>query len=597
MVPVFRHMILFSWACFLLMTSPMYAQSGNEGAFTASVSEDLVKAGERFRLSFTLKNIKGKIDPPSLGHFDQVSGPSRSSSFKFINGKTSRTITLTYRLMARDTGLYTIGAAHVKADGERYSTDPIEVRVVEEEQAKSASASTKKKGGQGGYGKKTGKLFARIELNKQKVYRGEEVLLSYALYSRYNNLRIVDNDFPDINGCWTQEVELENKSWQEDIERINGKRYRKAVIRRLIVYPQQYGTIKVDPVKLTCQVNRGFFSKGKKVEVTSNAVRLQVKDLPAGAPSSFNGMVGQFDMEIDPPKENVKTNGSMDLSLTISGQGNLKLLEHPSLDLPPDFEVYDPQLKDHVNVNKHGISGGRTWEFPIIPRHQGKYSIAPIEFSFFDPRAEEYRTIRSDTINISVSGSKEGGAPAITKGPEISQKQDVAILDQEIRYIDSSVDTLYSRDSRFFGSPLFITGMVGPPFLLLVLVLLRDRVQREGDSKELRRKRAGKVATKRLAKAEKLMEKGDPAAFHEAVSKAVHEYVSDKFGIPLAELSRERIRAELNDWGLNQALIDQLDQALQACEMARFAPDSGFTERVLYDRTREAITELEQNMK
>ncbi|MFN9324385.1 MAG: BatD family protein, partial [Flavobacteriales bacterium] len=223
-----------------------------------------------------------------------------------------------------------------------------------------------------------------ISLSKSKGYVGEQVVATYMLYSRYNNLQSVSKELPKISNAWTEEVDLGELHWEEKMQTINGLPYRGAVLRKQVLFPQRSGKLRIEPFEQTCVIDRSFFNQGRTVEVRSNAVEYTVLDLPSGAPADFSGAVGELQMTVTASRTRLQENESVDLTVRFSGRTNLKLLEAPAIALPNDIETFEPKVTDRITVNGNGMSGSREYQFLLIPRHEGNYELPPVTVSYFD---------------------------------------------------------------------------------------------------------------------------------------------------------------------------------------------------------------------
>lgn len=498
-----------------------------------------------------------------------------------INGNVSKSITLTYKVKApSEEGVYTIGAAKAKTGGKTLKGAAIELRVEKGAQGKGqkradVSGKTKNK-----------KLIARIEMNRNSAYRGESVRVDYVLYSRYRNVRLANRKFPTVDGAWSEEIQ-EGMGWKNELVKIDGKPYKKAVLRKVLIHPQRAGTIKVPAMEVTCVVNRGFFRKGKKIDLRSNNPALQVKELPSGAPQNFEGAVGSYQLEAGLQKDCVKTNGSVNLKVRVQGRGNIKLLGSPSVGIPPDLEHYDPNMEQRIDVGNAYVKGRKEWEYLIVPRQSGTYEIGPVRFSYFNPDSEQYEELKKGPFKLIVKEeTAKGTAVPHQKGRKARKKVDV--LEEELRYIRSSVDDLEKKKS---GSGIALKGslLLLPPTLgLLLLFLVRRRSRSE---KGLTR--AQKTAKKRLKDAEKALKKGDRAAFHEELYKGLRSYLADRSGVPHASFSKELIRERMEAIGIPEELIEKTLKTLEHSEMLRYAPSQSVSDEEVHRETVDLLTELE----
>lgn len=569
--------------CLLALATalPLGAQ---EISFTATVDRNDIKVGERIKLVLSISNAQGSLTPPDLGGLVVVQGPFESSSFRSINGQMSMAMSRTYVITATKPGRYTIGPATAKVGGGTISTDPIVVTV--------SPGSTEGEGeARQGQGRNTD-LFTTISLSRPQAYVGQQLVVTYHLYSRYNNIELAPEDIPAINGAWVEEVDIGERGWEDQLRTVNGIQYRVAVLKKQLIIPQKSGEITVGPMNVTCVVDRSFFNRGRQIEVKSNKAVLKVKELPKPIPADHSGAVGEFVLKVDPGRTELSENQATELVVRLSGSGNLKLMQAPKLELPKEFEVYDPDMIDNIRVNGSGMSGSREFKYTVIPRRRGTYEVPPITFTYFDAGSGSFRTLDSGPITYTVeagSGTVQGGVPYTPPGtaPEI--------LERDIRYIRSGDLDLAPRGSGFWSSPAYPMAM-GLPLVLLGGLLLWQR-RREAEAADVlgtRRKRADKVARQRLQEAEKAMTAGDQGRFHDALIKALQGYVMDRFGLSLMELDSEHLREHTGRMKDGNATIERYLALVAACEQARFAPVQEAPMQDLYTQAVNVIGEFEE---
>lgn len=574
--------------CAVALLSGFAASS--QHSFTASVDKNPIAVNDRFKLVLTIENASGNITPPDMGDFNLIFGPAKSTSYQIINGQTSNTISFTYTLMPKKTGTFTIGEAIAQTDKGTLKSKPIELKVLE------GGAAA---GGQQQSGSATGRnvqgndeLMGEIRFNKNKVYKGEQVIVTYYIYSRYRNVDFTDYNFPATNGFYSHEFKEEQAGWQRELEVINGKQYRVAILKRQILFPQQHGKLKLEPMTISARVDYSFFNPGRALNIKSNAPEIEVLPLP-DRPAGFKGDVGAFDFEVKTDRTTVQANDAITLTAKVSGRGNLKLVNPPTIAFPNDFEVYDPKTTDRFSTAGGALSGSREFEYLVIPRHAGKYTIEPISFVYFDPQSKSYKTIRTEAIELEVErGSGDAGGVSYSG----SGKEDVIILDQDIRYL-KEFQPLQQSSGYFFKSPLFFVLLLFPPILLIVFYIARRKyIRQQQDVVSVRRKRAGKMARKLLAEADKKLKANDQNAFYDAVFKAMYGYLGGKLNIEASSLSREQIDIGLREKEIDESTRKELMNLLSRCEMARFAPSGDLNPKQDYTTAAQLIGELQKKI-
>lgn len=577
----------------------------------------VVSVDEQFNVTFVIEGAKPtdfSWDPGS--DFELVWGPQqgRSTSVQIINGKRTESSQTTYSYILRplNTGKFTLAKASAKVKGtEIYSgSHTIEVVSSGSSSGQSSQPSQSQSAGQQAQqgNISDSDLFLRLSLNRSDVVVGEPVIATIKLYQRVNIAGFEGVSFPSFNGFWSQEIEApSNIEFQR--ETYDGQIYNAAVLRKFLIIPQHQGKLMIDPAELVCLVSvrvssggnsifDGFFDEYRNVrkKVQTIPVTVNVSPLPAGAPASFGGGVGEFSISASVSKDSLKTHEAASLVVTVSGKGNVSLLEAPKVSFPPDMEVYDS--KTTSNMAPGGMSGTRKYEFPFIPRSHGDFVIEPIKYSYYDVNQKKYVTLETQPIDIVVLKGNESGSSATVIAPDSSQK-DVRNLDSDIRYINVKDPLLTAKGHFFVGSGLFWTIV-----LLLVTaaaslwLLLRRMAARKADVAGSRNRKATKMALKRLQLAGTFLKQNLYTAFYEELHKALLGFISDKLTIPVAELSKDRISEALKEGSVPEEYITTFIGILDACEFARYSPSSGNDAMAAhYDAAADVISAIDSSMK
>ncbi len=575
--------LIRTFTAFVLLFIGAQRLSAQEITFTAQVDGNSIAVGEYVKYTISLGNARDRFEAPSFGGLVVVQGPFDNSSFTIINGRMSGSTSRTWVLTATKPGKYIIGAAKVRVGGGIIETEPITIEV-----AKGAGQQSDPNATQGQ--SRDPNIFITIGLSQRKAYVGEQIVATYTLYSRYSGLETTKETLPKLDGFWAENVELGDVSWDQQLSTVNGLQYRTAILKRQVLIPQRAGKLRVSNYTMECVVNRSFFNRGTPLEVKSNAVEVTVTELPGNAPSSFKGAVGEMEMQVKADRTQVKANEAIELTVTYAGKGNLKLLEAPDLELPGDLEQYDPKVTDKINVNAGGMSGSRSFQYLVIPRHEGDFLITPLEFTYFDTRSGSYRTIASEPLNLQVSPG-DGTAAAVQR----PNKTDVQVLGKDIRYIRTGDLELRPTGEHLFGSVAWFAGL-GAPALAFV-VFLGWRRKREAELLDVagsRRKHADKVARKRLSDAEIALKSSDRQAFYDALGKALHGFVADKFGLGPAEINAANLRTHYMSYTGGEPVANDYIRLMEACDMARYAPVEDRPRQQLYDEAAALIGRTEQ---
>ena len=573
---------------------------------------NLVAVSEQFNVTFI---IEGDDSPSDFQwstneDFRLVWGPQRgrSTSTSFINGKRTRSsqTTFTYVLMPRRTGKFQLPQASATIKGRQIVSARPSIEVVSDGQGNAQQQPQASAPSNPSYGEvSSDDIFMRLSLSKDRAVVGEPINATLKLYQRVNISGFEDAHFPTFNGFWSQEVQAPTNI-EFHRENVGNMIYNAAVIRSWIIIPQQSGDLAIDPAELVCLVNvRAPMSSGGsffdnffmddyrtiRKRVSTRPVTVHVRPLPAGAPSSFGGGVGNFRISATLTKDSLKTHEAASLKVTVSGKGNVSLLEAPKVKFPPDFETYD--IKSETNSDR------KSFEYPFIPRSHGDFVIGPVEYSYYDPSAGKYVTIRTEALPISV----ERGAEVVSSGEgqlvSTPGRRDVRDLGTDIRYISRDIPA-FSGQGRFFaGSPLFwvLTALV---LLLgaLAYFVLRTVLSRRSDVAFTRNRSATKMARKRLSTASEFLQKDLYTAFYEELHKTLLGFISDKLNMDAAEMSKDNIRAKLVEASVQEGVADDFIALLDACEYARYAPSSGHDQmNTHYESAVKAISLIDESMK
>lgn len=585
-------------------------QSINAQQFNGTVDKTTFGQFDRFQVYFTFdgSDVNGlsNFRPPAFSGFKILSGPNQSSSMQMISGKISGSMTFSYILQPTAIGEFTIGSASVDYGGKTFNTQPIKVRV-------ETGTPQQQKESTGGYSQEElGKnVFIIAETNKTRALLGEQITVTYKLYTKLNIASPQISKLPSYEGFWAEEVgPLQNINFEIGMH--NGERFRVAKIKQVALFPSKTGSLSVTPFELNVPVivkkkktgndvfdeffNDSFFGKTETVEfpARSNTIKVTVDPLPPNAPASFNGAVGDLNFKAEIDRKDVVTNESLTLRLTISGSGNLKLLKMPEPQLPTGFEKYEPKTVENINRGAV-ISGQKIIDYLIVPRNSGEKEIPPIEFTFFNPSARKYITIISPAFKINVRQGSAGNETA-SQG---FVREDIKLLSEDIRFIKTSDFNLEARQEITLIKPWFWISMILPLFGLIGAVVLKRRQDKlSGNVQLMRYQKAEKAARKRLKLAKVALDKSDTLNFYSELSLALFGYLEDKLGIQKSEFTLDGAAEKLSRRNVDVTLIDRVKRIAGKCEYARFAPE-GETSAVaseFYDETVKIIVEVDSSL-
>lgn len=571
----------------------------------------VVAVGEQFRLTYSINKTGSNLRLPDLGNFRLISGPgtSSSSSVQIINGNVTKTesFTFTFVLLATEVGKYTFKPAAITFESEQYYSNPLEIEVVADSDGRvndpgqQSSQTPVRPTGVSGED-----LFVRVITDKKEVYQGEAIIATIKLYSKLDLTGIENVRFPSFSGFFQQDIDtppLRNL----DREVIDGEIYGTGVLKKLILFPQRSGEVSIESFEMDALVRDrtgrqggifdNFFGafETKRIPLKSPALIINVKPLPGPVPPAFKGAVGDYDLNAGVDLEEVKANEAINFSITISGKGNLKLIGSPLVDFPPDFEVYDPDVKENLNNSTSGQEGSITYNYLIIPRKEGSFRIPPVQFSFFSPGHKSFRNLSTEEFNLLVHKSDEGENDPALSG---FAREDIRVLGSDIRFIKTGTILKRTGNDPFTSSRFYLWFII--PLLIFVLIILiqRKNIRDRSNIALMRNKKASRMARRRLKSAGKFLKKNDHHQFFEEMLKAQWGYLSDKLLIPVSDLNHKNAKESLLKKNVSEDDADRLLVIIEECEFSRYSPSSSSKDMDgLYQDSIKIITLIEQNIR
>lgn len=572
-----------------------------------------VAVGEQFRLTYTVntQNVNGFRVGTIPAELEVLMGPSTSSqsSFQMVNGHTSSSssITYTYIICANKAGTYSIPAAHISVGGKTIASNQLRIKV---SGASRQGAQGQQDQGEGGLRPAGSRisgsdLFIKVSANKRRVHEQEPILLTYKVYTLVD-LTSLKGNMPDLKGFHTQEVQLpQQKSYK--IETVNGRPYRTVTWSQYVMFPQITGKLEIPSITfdgIVIQQNRdvdpfeAFFNGGSgyvevKKKIKAPGLTIQVDPLPA-RPAGFSGGVGSFTISAQLNKTDIKANNPVTLRVIVSGRGNLKLIKKPEVKFPKDFDTYDAKVTDKTKLTSNGVEGNMVYDFLAVPRNQGKYEIPPIEFVYYDTEANAYKTVKTQAFTLNVAKGSGSASVSDYTGDAADDQ-----LNKDIRGIKTGDADVHDIGDFFFGSTAYWVAMcVLAAIFVSLFVVFRHRAIANANIDRMRGKKANKVATKRLKKANRLMLDGKASLFYDEVLRALWGYVGDKLSIPVEKLSRENISQRLAERSVGDETIALFIGALDECEFERYAPgDVKGNMSKTFEAAMTAIMRIEETMK
>ncbi len=556
--------------------------------FTAFASDKEVTVNQPFEVTYTLKNISGRnFTPPNFGTAKIAAGPSQSSSTTIVNGRQSSELCLNYTLIATQVGTLNIGAASIKAGNKTLRSNTIRLEVKEEKKIDL-----------------TGKgelpdVFVRLEVDTEKAYTGQQVLLDYRLYTSVDiqNINVVSES--EYEGFFFETLRRFNKS--QTRQKINGKEYVTQLIRRIALFPQQSGVYEIEPSQVTAQIvtgkrRSGFFtfSDTKPVYLTTESVTINVESLPASAaPPTFTGAVGDdFEVAVNISRSSLSTDDAITLQMTIRGNGDIKRVQPPALDFGDNFEVYEPKVLQEENYENRGeLYGRKIVEYLILPKKSGRYQLQA-DFTYFHPDSLNYQTAFAKTPSITIQQGTNTGKKNINISPT------EAIADNALRP-NKTTASFSQKGSPFFGSTFFWLLTILPIFGFVGALFFKKKEAEKSNVSvgEIKMREAVRVAKEKLSAGDKYMKEGNSRAFYDEVQRAFLGYVSDKLQIPPAEMSKSNVQQKLQDLKVSESNVEAFIKILRTCEMALFSGmDNSAAMSETYQSAEQVIVSIEDEL-
>ena len=604
-------------------------QAFSQAKFYAQVPKQ-AGINQAFQLSYTIENANGSnLKLPPLNDFQLVGGPNTSTSMQWINGNVSQSVTYSYILKPKSKGTFKIGKGTIQVGGVTMESNEVNITITDavQQQQRQQRAydpfaddpffnqqqqEPEPQVSQADLEKQVkDDVFVKLIVNRNNVYKGEMLTATYKLYFRQNLSGFNVTKAPAFDGYWSQEVELDPKR-RPAIETVNGKQYNTVEILKYNLYPQRAGSLPIAAAEIStvAQVpvrtkSRGFFDdffnmnhvQQVPLQLKTNTVSVNVKDLPENdKPEDFAGAVGKFSFKATLSDQEAKTDNPVTFSIKISGTGNLKFIEAPILKFPPSFEVYDPKVKENITNGAAGLTGSKQYDYLLIPRQPGDYKIDQQAFSYFDPSSAKYFTIQSPEFTVKVTGEASKDVNATAANP--TNKEEVSLLGQDINYIKTKTPE-FEKGGSFIESAGFV-ALYGSPFLLFVALIFVKRRNETlaADLVGTKRRRALKLAKKRLSLADKLLAQADKKAFYNEVSRAIWGYLGDKLNIDMAMLSKDNVEEKLLAKNVKAETITKLKDLLNICELALYSPvGEGSEMKLNYNNALNLIADIEDETK
>lgn len=605
--------IYFVFFILFFITLHVHAQNIS---FVAS-GPGAVEVGEQFTINYKINAQATGIKPPSFAPFDFLGGPSQSSMYSssYSNGRSvsSTEYTYSYYLQANKPGKYSIDGAVVTIGGKSYKSNSIIIEVAGGSKSNQQSTNNSNTTSNEANIQQNGNTFIITSINKNNLYQGESTLLTIKLYTKERLAGLADFKPGQLTGFWKEEIDIgEIKAVRETY---NGQVYNSVLLSKMLIFPQKSGKLIIPSFKINASIQaertrapRDYAEQmwygnkvrelyNKEVNLKSNPINISVKELPQNQkPANFNGLVGNFTIVAKPDRLQINANDAINFSVTVNGTGNLNLLEPIKPNFPADFEVYDPKTIDKTSAGLNGYSGSKTYEYLLIPRNEGTYTIPSIELSYFDINSGTYKTLNTNEFIIKV-GKGNGKNQIVTTG--IQNQNEIKLLNSEIRYIETKAPDFSKKSANFLFSFNFWLLLFLLPLLTILGIILFLKTAKQRSNKGLmKHKKATKTARKRLKKAKTFLQNNQRTEFYNEISAVLWGYLSDKFYIPLADLSIDNAKSKLIDKNANESAVEKYIKTLEEIEFARFGPNQkAEILNQIYEAAFSSITEVEKSLK
>ena len=584
---------LYFFSFFVILTFNLQAQV----SFDAKVSKKRLGLNERLRIDFEMNENGDNFNPPPFKNFQIISGPQQAVSRSWVNGVQSFSKTYTYFLTPRSKGNFTIGQAEVTINGEIYKTSPIEIEVT--------NAVKKPNDPNNVEGQIDGNIHLVAEVSNPNPYLNEGITIIYKLYFR-NPISVSDVselETPSYGDFWSHLIKI-GRAEINMRGTFKGESYNEVVWRKAVLYPQKSGNLILEPLTLDLTLSlpsnrrdlfgRRILTQSQKTITTGEKV-IKVKELPKkNKPENFSGAVGKFDFDLILSKNALKASESFQAKIKVRGKGNLNLFNLPSINVPNTLEVYEPEHNEKVKVTLTGIQGSVEDSYTIVPEFQGKYPIPSIEFTYFDPKLEAYKTLFSQELIVDVYDGPTSGLPSVNNSLSKS-KNSIVPNDSSFRFIKLDTKLQQKNQKIFWRSYLFWALLFIPIVLIIASILIKKYILNQKEDLTTRKqKRAQQLAKKYLSSAKKVIQ--DKAKFYEALERALHNYLKAKLKIETTELSKSKIQKLLNDKGIDKRISSEYVEVIENCERARYAPGSSINTKEDLEKSGELISKIDRQI-
>ena len=588
-----QHLVSRLLLCLIFLVS---VNIQSQISFDAKVSKKRLGLNERLRVDFVMNENGDDFTPPPFTNFQIVSGPQQSVSRSWVNGVRSFSKTYTYFLTPKRKGKVTLGQAVIVIKGEVYKTLPIPLEV---------TSAVEKPNDPNNIDYITDQNIRLVaEISNIQPYLNEGITVLYKLYFR-NPISISDVqelESPSYGDFWSHLIKIGQVRVNTRGE-YKGEPFNEVVWRKVVLYPQKTGKLDIEPLSLNLSLSvpsdrrdlfgRRILTQGQKTISAGRRV-INVKSLPEkNKPTDYTGAVGSFDFDVIIDKNALKASESFQAKIKVKGKGNLKLFNLPSINVPNTLEVYEPEHSENVKISLSGMEGTIEDTYTIVPKYQGKYPIPPVQFSYFDPKTSNYKTLRSQNLLVDVFEGPLAGSN--TNQEKVETKQIISTKENSFRFIQLDTQLFPIKKNKFWLSLNFFILLVLPIGLLLIVIFIKRFILKQTtDSANNKQKQSQRLASKYLSSAKKAFH--DQVIFYEALERALHNYLKAKLKIETTEMSKEKIERLLLDKKVNGQSAINFIVVIENCELARYAPDSSVSIKGDYQKAISVIASIDRQL-
>ena len=560
-------MRLFVYISFLFFLNISFSQV----KFETEVSKTKLGVNENLRVDFKMNKDGDNFNPPSFNGFRVVGGPNQSVSNSWINGVRTFSKTYSYFLTPEKKGNYTIGQASIEIDGDIYKTLPVKVQVTEAVESSLSPGSPSSV--------VDDDIELSIEISKSNPYLNEPISVEFKLLfnPKINVTNLGEIDNPEFKNFWSQNIKiprLEIKSTS-----YKGQRYNYVTWKKALLFPQKAGDLELLPLTLDVTIDvptnrRDFFGNTiytqTSKKVASRKRIIKVKNFPEnGKPESFNGAVGNFDISLNSSKSQLKATESFQLEFKVNGNGNLKLFSLPEIIVPSSLEKYAPEFKEKINTSLSGMNGEISNVYTIVPQYQGKYPIPPVEFSFFNPKTEQYVTLYS---NESIVDVLDGPTRLSESNVQASNPVSNSITSSDqFNFIKLSSDFIQIDRKNIIDSKKILFTLFLIPIIILVLAIIYFNLRNKKVSENILKSRDADLLARQYLNNAKI-DMNNKDSFYASLENALFNFIKSKYLIEREDFSKDRLKSILEKDKISDNIIEDLIDIINSCELARYTP-------------------------